>query len=62
MRLARTLHLPTGLAMTFACRPIRTPDPAPEALTAEVIALFPQERWAERLDDEAPSSAESTAG
>ncbi len=62
MKLARTLHLPTGLAMTFACRPIRAPVPAPEELTAEVIALFPQERWAEGRDDVVPSSAESTAG
>ncbi len=62
MKLARTLHLPTGLAMTFACRPIRTPDPVPETLSAEVIALFPQERLAETWDEPAPSSAELAAG
>ena len=40
MKLARTLQLPTGMAMTFVCTPARTQDP--ETLRrSEVIDLFP---------------------
>ncbi len=40
MKLARSLQLPTGMAMTFVCRPARVHDPAAQAQDAAVIELF----------------------
>ncbi len=49
MTLSRTLLLPTGLEMTFACHPVRTADPITQdparpdfdSLTAELEGPMP---------------------
>jgi hypothetical protein len=58
MKLARTLQLPTGMAMTFVCSPSR-PDSDP-AQNAAVTDLFPQLEPRDAMDAE-PSSAEPSS-
>jgi hypothetical protein len=49
MKHARTLQLPTGMAMTFVCSPIRPSDPA---LDPVVQAAQAQSPWEDPLSEE----------
>lgn len=58
MKLARTLQLPTGMAMTFVCSPAR-PD-SDLAQNAAGTDLFPQLEPRDAVDVD-PSSAEPSS-